>query len=207
MVVPQKPVAPVGASRTPHPNGRVARVSTKRRIRHRLRRSVGRHLRHLLQLERSTGSTRTDLRLALGAESSNVPASNPGTREEEEATRLVVVRAVFHRELSPQLDVLNFIEHGRRFPTQATDQQPVAVVEDLRETLERRQQQPNITLKPSKGPGASSTVVPSTGENRGRRCGPSSGSTGRARGQAFNEPSQGANCEPVGNKFVSSSQH
>ena len=84
MVIPQKPVAPVG---TPHPNGRVARVSTERRIRQRLRRSVGRQLRHLLQLERSAGSTRTDLRLALGAESSNVPAPNPGTREEVEATR------------------------------------------------------------------------------------------------------------------------
>ena len=175
MVIPQKPVAPVG---TPHPNGRVARVSTERRIRQRLRRSVGRQLRHLLQLERSAGSTRTDLRLALGAESSNVPAPNPGMREEEEATRLVVVRAVSHRELPPQLDVLNFIEHGRRFPTLATDQQPVAVVADLRETLERRQQQPTITPKLSKGRGASVTVVPSTGESRGQRCGPSSGSTG-----------------------------
>jgi len=179
-------------------------VSAERRIRQRLRRSVGRRLRHLLVLERSSGSTRTDLRLALGAESSNVPAPNPSTREEEEATRLIVAQAVSHRELPPQLDVLNFIEHGRRFPTRAIDQQP-AVVEDLRETLERRQQQPIITLKPSEGAGASSTVVPSTGENCGRRCGPSSGSTGRARGQTVKEPSQGANCEPVGNKFISSS--
>ena len=134
-----------------------------------------------------------------------MPALNPGTREEEEeATRQVVVHAVSHRELPPQLDLINFITHGRRFPTRATDQQPVVVELDLREQLDFRHQQPTITPKPFEGPGASVTAVPSIEESRGRRCGPSSESTGRARGQAVTQPSQGANREPVVQKcFVS----